>query len=87
MTTYQIEIIQPLAKKLLDDLAALDLIKVRSNGEGSSSNGVSNGNSPSNRQAIADLAGAWGDMSDSDFDEYLTEAKRTGDSLFDKKVD
>ena len=40
-----------------------------------------------NREEILTLAGAWSDMSESDFEEYLKAAKDSGTSLFDREVD
>jgi hypothetical protein len=80
---YQIEIIEPGAKKLLDDMADLDLITVRQiDVEGENGNGAPAGH----REAIMSLAGSWKGMSDGDFEEYLSEAKRTGREMFDRDV-
>ena len=35
-----------------------------------------------NREAILSLAGSWNEMSESDFEEYLSEAKRSGREMF-----
>ena len=35
-----------------------------------------------NREAILSLAGSWNEMSESDFEEYLSEAKRSGGDLY-----
>lgn len=37
-----------------------------------------------NREAILSLAGSWNEMSESDFEEYLSEAKRSGGEMFDR---
>ncbi len=81
MDTYQIEIIDPKAKKLLDDLANMNLITVqRIDVEGPNGNGVPVGQ----REDIMSLAGSWGGMSENDFQEYLSEAKRSGGEMFDR---
>lgn len=83
MDIYQIEIIEPGAKKLLNDMADLDLITVRQiDVEGENYNGDPAGQ----REAIMSLAGSWKGMSDGDFEEYLSEAKRTGGKMFDRDV-
>ncbi len=81
MDTYQIEIIEPRAKKLLDDMADMDLITVqRIEVEKPNGNGVSEGR----REEIMSLAGSWDEMSENDFQEYLSEAKRSGGEMFDR---
>lgn len=45
-----------------------------------------NGLKPRNREAILSLAGSWNEMSESDFQEYLFEAKRSGGEMFDRDV-
>ena len=45
-----------------------------------------NGAKPRNREAILSLAGSWSEMSESDFQEYLSEAKRSGGEMFDRDV-
>ena len=83
MDTYQIEIIEPKAKKLLDDMAEMDLITVqRVEVEGPNGNGVPVGQ----REDIMSLAGSWDEMSENDFQEYLSEAKRSGGGIFDRDV-
>ena len=83
MDTYQIEIIDPKAKKLLDDLANLNLIKVqRIDVERPDGNRIPVGQ----REDIMSLAGSWDSMSESDFQEYLSEAKRSGGEMFDRDV-
>jgi len=83
MDTYQIEIIKPGAKKLLDDMAEMDLITVQQiDVEGQNGNGDPAGQ----REAIMSLAGSWNGMSENDFQEYLSEAKRTGGEMFDRDV-
>ena len=39
-----------------------------------------------NREAILSLAGSWNEMSESDFEEYLSEAKRSGGETFNRDV-
>lgn len=39
-----------------------------------------------NREAILALAGSWNEMSESDFEEYLSEAKRSGGEMFNHDV-
>ena len=39
-----------------------------------------------NREAILSLAGSWNEMSESDFEEYLSEARRSGGEMFDRDV-
>ena len=84
MNTYQIEIIEPGAKRLLDDMAEMNLITVQEiDVEGRSGNGsIETGG----RDAIMSLAGSWDGMSDGDFQEYLSEAKRSGGEIFDRDV-
>ena len=83
MDTYQIEIIEPRAKKLLDDMAEMDLITLqRIDVEGPNGNGVPVGQ----RENIMSLAGSWIGMSENDFQEYLAEAKRSGGEMFDRDV-
>lgn len=83
MDTYQIEIIEPKAKKLLADMAEMDLITVqRIDVEGASGNGFPAGQ----REAVMSLAGSWDGMSENDFQEYLSEAKRSGGEIFDGDV-
>jgi hypothetical protein len=38
-----------------------------------------------NRQKIMSFAGAWQDMPQEDFDDYLREAKKTGTRLLNRK--
>ena len=45
-----------------------------------------NGAKRHNREAILSLAGSWNEMSESDFEEYLSEAKRSGGEMFDRDV-
>lgn len=72
MDIYQIQIIEPGAKRLLDDRAELDLISIRSMDEQSDIN-------PADRCAeIMSLARTWRDMSETDFSEYLSGAKGSG---------
>ena len=81
MDTYQIEIIEPRAKKLLDDMADMDLITVqRIEVEKPNGNGVRTGR----REDIMSLAGSWDEMSENDFQEYLSEAKWSGGEMFDR---
>ena len=40
-----------------------------------------------NREEILSLAGAWSDMSEADFEEYLQVAKESGKSLFEREVE
>jgi len=40
-----------------------------------------------NRKEILKLAGAWSDMSEKDFEEFLNIAKKSGSSLFDREVE
>ena len=83
MDTYQIEIIEPRAKKLLDDMADMDLITVqRIDVEGPNGNGVP----ADRREAIMALAGSWESMSEGDFEEYLSEANRSGGEMFGRDV-
>ena len=83
MDTYQIEIIEPGAKKLLDDMAEMNLITVqRIDVERQSGNGFPAGR----REDIMSLAGSWESMPESDFQEYLSEAKRSGGEIFDRDV-
>ncbi len=83
METYHIEILEPGAKKLLDDMAEMDLISVQHiEVEGSNGKPVA----PGVRDAIMELAGGWDDMSDGDFQEYLSEAKRSGGEIFGREV-
>lgn len=80
MDTYQIEIIEPGAIRLLEDMAELDLISIKPIDS-------STDPSPDNRRAeIRSLAGSWSEMSESDFSEYLIEAKRSGDEIFGRDV-
>lgn len=39
-----------------------------------------------NREAILALAGSWNEMSESDFAEYLSEAKRSGGEMFSRDI-
>lgn len=84
MDTYQIKIIEPGAKRLLDDMAEMNLITVHEidvegrNGNGSLETGAC--------EAIMSLAGSWDGMSEGDFQEYLSEAKRSGGEIFDRDV-
>ncbi len=78
MDTYQIEIIEPRAKKLLDDMADMDLITVqRIDVEGPNGKGVP----LDRREDIMSLAGGWDNLSESDFQEFLSEAKRSGGEI------
>lgn len=80
MDTYQIEIVEPKAKRLLEDLADMNWIRVRQiDVEGQ--NGKSG-----NREAIMAFAGSWDSFSEADFQEYLFEAKRSGGEIFDRDV-
>ena len=38
-----------------------------------------------NRDKILALAGAWSDMNEEDFQDYLRRAKETGSELFDRR--
>ncbi len=76
MDIYQIEIIEPGAIRLLEDMAELDLISIKP--VDSSHDSGSNGR----RAEIRSLAGSWSEMSDADFSEYLIEAKRSGNEIF-----
>lgn len=70
METYHIEILEPEAKKLLDDMAEMDLISVQHiDVEGSNGKHIA----PGVRDAIMALAGSWDDMFEGDFQEYLSE--------------
>jgi len=40
-----------------------------------------------NKEAIKSFAGAWLDMSDKDFQDYLRAAKETGKELFNREVE
>lgn len=40
-----------------------------------------------NRDEILALAGAWSDMSEKDFEEYLKAARESGNSLFSREVE
>jgi len=75
---YQIEIIEPGAKRLLDDMAEMELISIRSIDFGA--------RSTDRRDEIVSLAGSWSEMSDGDFREYLAEAKRTGNEMFGRDI-
>jgi hypothetical protein len=77
LNTYQVEIIEPGAKRLLDDMAELGLISIRPF--------VMQFDDPQNRRGeILALAGAWDDMTENDFDEFLVEAKRSGSEAFSR---
>ena len=77
---YQIEIIEPGAKRLLDDMAELDLISIRPLD-------IATGIDREDRRAeIMSLAGSWGEMSEDDFGEYLSEAKSGGNDIFGRDV-
>ena len=39
-----------------------------------------------NRSGTLSLAGSWNEMSENDFEEYLSEAKRSGGEMFDRDV-
>ncbi len=56
-------------------MAELVLISIRS------LNSEPFGNSDDRRAEIMSFAGAWSDMSESDFGEFLTEAKRSGGEM------
>ncbi len=43
------------------------------------------GRKKDNKDKILSLAGSWNDMSDADFDEYLQEAKATGEQMFSNR--
>jgi hypothetical protein len=95
MDIYQIEIIDPKAKKLLDDLAKMDLIKIQRLGmeapgsrrtKGPNRGGGQKQTPTGQREAIMALAGSWSAMSEADFQEYLAEAKRTRGEMFDLEV-
>lgn len=45
-----------------------------------------NGAKRQNREAILALAGSWNEMSETDFGEYLSEAKRSGGETFNRDV-
>lgn len=47
---------------------------------------LENGSSIDNRKAIMTMAGSWDEMSESDFQEYLSEAKRSGGEMFGRDV-
>ena len=81
MDTYQVEIIKPEAKKMLDNMEDMHLITVRQmDVKGRNGNGV-----PGNqREAIMSLAGSWAEISENEFQEYLSEAKRSGHEIFDR---
>lgn len=44
-------------------------------------------NKEKNRNAILQLAGAWSDMSETDFEDYLNIAKDSGNELFNREVE
>ncbi len=44
-------------------------------------------NKEKNGRATMQLAGSWSDMSDSDFEDYLTIAKDSGTELFNREID
>lgn len=79
MNIYQIEIIEPGARRLLDDMAELDLISIRP------IDATPKINAGDRRAEIMSLAGTWSEMSASDFSEYLNEAKRSGNGA--RKLD
>lgn len=84
MDTYQIEIIAPGAKRLLDDMAEMNLITVQEiDVEGGNGN---RSREAGTREAIMSFAGTWDEMSEADFQEYLSEAKQTGGKIFDQDV-
>ena len=84
MDTYQIEIIEPGAKRLLDDMVEMNLITVQEiDIEGRDGNGSGGTGS---REAIMSFAGTWDEMSEADFQEYLSEAKQSGGDIFDRDV-
>ena len=47
---------------------------------------LGNGASRDNSEAILALAGSWDEMSERDFQEYLSEAKRSGGEMFGRDV-
>lgn len=72
MDTYRIEIIDPGAKMLMDDVAKMNLLTVQEiDVEGRNDNGPSE---TGGHEAIMSLTGSWYGMSEGDFQEYLTEA-------------
>jgi len=77
---YQIEIIEPGAKRLLDDMAELELISIRP------IDSAFDINREDHRAEIMSLAGTWGEMSEDDFSEYLSEAKDSGREIFGRDV-
>ena len=40
-----------------------------------------------NREEILKFAGAWNDMAEEDFEDYLKEAKNTGSEMFGRDID
>ena len=81
MNIYQIEIIEPGAKRLLDDMAELELIAIRPLDDAESDV------SALDRHAeIMSFSGTWSDMSETDFNEYLREAKSSGTEMLDRDV-
>ena len=85
MDTYQIEIIEPGAKRLLDDMAELKLITVQEIDVEGRNDKVVSGDT-GGRDEIMSMAGSWKGMSEGDFEEYLSEAKRSGGEIFDRDV-
>ncbi len=75
---FQVEIIQPGAKRLLDEMAEMELISI-------APLDLDRG-SEDRRAEIISLAGTWQEMSEDDFKEYLTEAKRSGREMFGREV-
>jgi selenophosphate synthase len=47
---------------------------------------LDNGAEENNRAAILSLAGGWSEMSEEDFQDYLSEARRSGGDAFDREV-
>lgn len=80
MDIYQIEIIEPGAKRLLDDMAELELISILP------LDAASDTSSRDRHAEILSFSGSWSDISDADFNEYLTEAKRSGNDIFERDV-
>lgn len=79
MNTYKIQIIESGAKKLLDDMAELNLITVLPIGSrGPNGSDGQKATLADRREAIISLAGSWEGMPENDFQEFLSEAKRSG---------
>jgi len=87
MDTYQVEIIKPGAKKLLHDMAEMDLITVQQIGVGGGNGNTDQTTLPADRrEAVMALAGSWGSMSENDFQQYLHEAKKAAGEMFDRDI-